>query len=232
MVLSPSAVIDMINGRWRSQILYAGVELGVFERLPDNTARNAESIAREIGADPALLYRLLRALSSINLLREDSDGRFSITDGGQLLRSDHPHSLRAMALLEERPVHYANWRHLPAMIRSGVQDSFRQEFGMTMFEYLSQDPRYAADEECQRILSVVRKVAKPTSTLMSCEWIVPGSDESHFAKIVDIAMLCLSSGRQRTVDEFAKLLSSTGWAMESMRQLKGSPLAILKAAAC
>jgi Dimerisation domain len=104
MVLSASAVIDMINGRWRSQILYAGVELGVFERLSDNAARNAESIAREIGADPALLYRLLRALSSINLLREDSDGRFSITDGGQLLRSDHPHSLRAMALLEEGPV--------------------------------------------------------------------------------------------------------------------------------
>ena len=87
------------------------------------------------------------------------------------------------------------------------------------------------DEECQRILSVIRKAAKPTSTLMICEWIVPGSEEPHFAKIVDIAMLCISSGRQRTVDEFTKLLSATGWAIESMRQLKGSSLAILKAAA-
>jgi DNA-binding IclR family transcriptional regulator len=59
--------------------------------------------SREIGADPALLYRLLRALASIDLLREDSDGRFSITEGGRLLRSDHPQSLRAMALLEEGP---------------------------------------------------------------------------------------------------------------------------------
>jgi hypothetical protein len=333
-----SPVIDMINGRWCSQILYAGVELGVFEHLSDNAARNAESIARELHANPALLYRLLRALSSINLLREDSDGRFSLTEGGRLLRSDHPQSLRAMALLEEGPVHYANWRHLPAMIRSGVQDGFRHEFGMTMFEYLSKDSRYAAtfhsamvsysaaeasaireemgdkltepavfcdiggghgyllaellkdrpkasgivfdlplvtaeedlhvtrqerlrgrcmhlagdmfvrvpeaevyllkhilhdwnDEECQQILSVVRKAAKPTSRLLICEWIVPDSDESHFSKIVDIAMLCISSGRQRTADEFTKLLSSTGWAIESMRQLKGSPLAMLKAAA-
>ena len=140
MELGAPAVIDMINGRWRSQIPYAGVELGVFEHLSDNGARNAESIAREIGTDRALLYRLLRALSSINLLREDSNGRFSITEGGQLLRSDHPHSLRAMALLEEGPVHYANRRHLPAMIRSEVQDGFRQEFGMTMFEYLSPGP--------------------------------------------------------------------------------------------
>jgi hypothetical protein len=49
-----------------------------------------------------------------------------------------------MALLEEGPVHYAAWRHLPAMIRSGVQDGFRQEFGMTLFEYVSHDARYAA----------------------------------------------------------------------------------------
>jgi hypothetical protein len=79
--------------------------LGVFEHLPDNKARTAESMAPEIGADPALLYRLLRALSSINLLREDSEGRFSTAEGGRILRSDHPQSFRAMALLEEGPVH-------------------------------------------------------------------------------------------------------------------------------
>jgi hypothetical protein len=33
MALSAPAVIDMNNDRWRSQILYAGVELGVFEHL-------------------------------------------------------------------------------------------------------------------------------------------------------------------------------------------------------
>jgi methyltransferase family protein len=81
MALSAPAVIDMINGRWRSQILYAGVELGVFEHLSDHAVRTAESVAREIDTDPALLYRLLRALSSINLLREHDDGRFSISDG-------------------------------------------------------------------------------------------------------------------------------------------------------
>ena len=81
MALSAPTVIDMINGRWRSQILYAGVELGVFEHISDHAVRTAESIAREIDTDPALLYRLLRALSSINLPREHDDGRFSISDG-------------------------------------------------------------------------------------------------------------------------------------------------------
>jgi hypothetical protein len=118
--LSAPAVIDMMNGHWRSQILHAGVELDVFDHLPDSAARNADSLARDIGADPALLYRLLRALSGLNLLREDSDGRFSIAEGGRLLRSDHPQSLRGMVLLEAGPVHYATWRHLPTMVRSGV----------------------------------------------------------------------------------------------------------------
>jgi hypothetical protein len=107
MALSAPAVIDMINGRWRSQILYAGVELGVSStyRIMRCGALNP---SRAKSTPIPLLYRLLRALSSINLLREHDDGRFSISEGGQFLRSDHPQSLRAMALLEEGPVHYAN----------------------------------------------------------------------------------------------------------------------------
>src|SRR5260370_28928436 len=88
-----------------------------------------------------------------------------------------------------------------------------------------------SDEERQRIHSVVRASAKRTSRLLICEWIVPGSSESHFAKIVDIAMLCISSGCQPTVAELTKLLSSTGLGIENVRPLNGSPLSILKTAA-
>jgi hypothetical protein len=42
-------------------------------------------------------------------------------------------------------------------------------------------------------------------------------------------MLCISSGRQRTVGEFTKLLSSIGWTIESAHQLKSSLLTMLKA---
>ena len=81
--MSASTVLEMIYGHWRSQILYTGVELGVFEHLPDDAPRNAKSIAHEIGAEPAPLYRLLRALSSINLQCEERDSQFSIPAGGR-----------------------------------------------------------------------------------------------------------------------------------------------------
>ena len=75
------------------KFLYVGLNQA-FEQLSDDAARNAESIAREIGADPALLYRLLRALSSINLRREDTIADFRSLRGGGYAFSPIPTSHR------------------------------------------------------------------------------------------------------------------------------------------
>jgi hypothetical protein len=135
-------VVGLIFGRWRSQTLYAGVELGVFDRLAPGEAKHAETIAAELDADPTLMYRLLRALASLDLLVEDRARRFSISGAGALLRADHPQSLKYMALLEEGPEHYALWRHLPQMIRDGKQNAFVREFGVMAFEYARRNDRY------------------------------------------------------------------------------------------
>lgn len=127
-------VTDIIFGRWRSQILYAGVKLGVFDIVSSEPMSHVE-IAKELAIDPALSYRLLRALASIGLLKEDHDRCFSITSMGKLLRSDDPQTLRGVALLEEGPEHYAIWKHLTAMIKDGKQDGFVREFGQRIFEY-------------------------------------------------------------------------------------------------
>ena len=98
-------VMDLIFGRWRSQILSAGTELGVFDRLDKARAKTAQALSTELDADPTLLYRLLRAQAAIGLLEEDGSRGFVLTDKGELLRSDHPQSLKPMARLEEGPQH-------------------------------------------------------------------------------------------------------------------------------
>jgi hypothetical protein len=135
-------VVDVIFGRWKSQILYAGVKLGVFD-VVNSTPRSAAEIAKELSVDSALSYRLLRALASIGLLREDYNRSFSITSMGELLRSDNPQTLRGVALLEEGPEHYAIWKHLTAMIKDGIQDGFVREFGQRIFDYAAKHPSYA-----------------------------------------------------------------------------------------
>src|SRR6516164_544499 len=161
-------IVDLIFGRWRSQILYAGATLGVFDHLATGEAKNAETLATELGVNSGLLYRLLRALASLGLLVESSSRSFSISKAGELLRSDHPHSLRYMALLEEGPQHYALWKHLPDMIRDGKQNAFVREFGHMAFDFARHDRDYAvrfdqamtsySSAQAEQVLAALRDV--------------------------------------------------------------------------
>jgi len=133
--------LDLIIGRWRSQILYTGVELGVFEYVSSHP-KNASEIANVLNLDYNLAYRLLRALGSLGLLREGVNRDFTITQQGEFLRKDNPKTLRGIALLEEGPEHYALWKHLPTMIKDGKQNAFPREYGQKLFEFTDSNPLY------------------------------------------------------------------------------------------
>lgn len=135
-------VMELIFGRWRSQVLYAGVKLGVFDALREGPRKAAE-LADELGLDRAFAFRLFRALGSLGLLDQGPDRTFSLTEAGELLCEDHPRSLRGVTLLEEGPEHYAIWRHLPDIVRDGGDDGFLREFGHSAFEHAEEDPGYA-----------------------------------------------------------------------------------------
>ncbi len=135
-------VMELVTGRWRSQTVYAGVELGVFEAV-EKRPKHAVEIADELNIDEEKGYRLLRALSSLDLLDESANRRFSITPAGALLQENHPGSLRGFALLEEGPTHYATWKHLPEIVREGNPNGFQREFGHDWLEHMEADPEYA-----------------------------------------------------------------------------------------
>lgn len=89
------SVMDILFGRWRSQILYAGVRLGVFDALGAG-AKTADDVASELHLSRPHTYRLLRALASLGLLSEDRNRSFSLTASGELLRADHRRSHEAV----------------------------------------------------------------------------------------------------------------------------------------
>src|SRR5262249_61788601 len=104
----------------------------------------ATSVQPVVGPGPELLYRLSRALATTGLLSEDNRKGFRLTEAGALLREDNPQSLKAMALLEEKPEHYAAWKHLLPIVREGKPDGFFREFGTPLFDYVRSNPRYGA----------------------------------------------------------------------------------------
>ena len=86
------------------------------------------------------------------------------------------------------------------------------------------------DDEAVAILQAVRRAAPPHARLLVIEQMVPDAPGPHWTKTLDIHMLALLGGRQRTQREYAALLDRAGFAFQ--RQLDtAAGVAILEAVA-
>lgn len=310
--------MDIIFGRWKSQILYAGVRLGILDSLTADP-KTVSEIAKELDLDKSLLYRLLRALSSLGFVMEQPSQKFLISSQGRLLQKNHPQSLQGILLLEEGPEHYQVWKHLPDMIKDGKQNAFLKEYGCNLFDYIDKNSRYSqifnqamtsysllhtnmilealshydfsdiehvcdigggygyllcnllsksphmrgtvlelesvvknrellwaskmalddrcvymvgdmfkqvpaadayimkmilhdwSDEECITILSNIHKYSPQDARIFIIEHIVTEAQISHFSKLFDIHMMCVLTGKERTIEEFSSLMLDSGW---------------------
>jgi len=69
------------------------------------------------------------------------------------------------------------------------------------------------DEPCVQILRNVRSAAGAGATLLLVEAVVPADDSAPVVKLVDMEMLVINNGRERTADEYRRLLEAGGFAM-------------------
>ena len=139
--LTPSdQLLAMASGAWVTQMIHVAAELGLADQLA-NGERDCEALAAACGADADCLFRLLRGLASLGIFQETAPRRFGLTPLAELLRSDHPQSLRQFArMLGEE--HYLSWNDLLHSVRTG-ENAFRRGHGMSVFEWYAQNPRRA-----------------------------------------------------------------------------------------
>ena len=71
-----------------------------------------------------------------------------------------------------------------------------------------------ADAEAATILRAVRAAAPPNAVLLLVEDIVPEAPGPHWAGMLDIVMLAVTGGLQRTAREYDALLAGCGFRME------------------
>lgn len=99
---SPSAVLTGIAASIRlERALWAAARLGVADHLPlepDAEAVAVEALARQVHANQDALYRLLRALASVGIFREDKGGGFRHTRLSEPLCRNAPDSVRDVIL--------------------------------------------------------------------------------------------------------------------------------------
>ena len=68
-------------------------------------------------------------------------------------------------------------------------------------------------EQCATILGNCRRAMKPGAKLLIVEFVLPEGDTPHFGKLVDMVMLAIPGGEERTPEEYRTLLASSGLEM-------------------
>ena len=67
------------------------------------------------------------------------------------------------------------------------------------------------EDQCLTILGHCRKVIKPDGRLLIVEMVLPAGDTPHPGKMLDMVMLVMPGGQERTEAEYASLLGKAGF---------------------
>jgi SAM-dependent methyltransferase len=70
-----------------------------------------------------------------------------------------------------------------------------------------------SDADAARILQTVRRAVRPGGRLLVVEMLVGAKNQFSVAKFTDIGMMTLTGGRERTEQEFRRLLAGSGFAL-------------------
>lgn len=310
MTLHPAHhIVNEAMSYMYSAALRAAALLSVADQLTDGP-RTPEELARAIGADAAFLRRLLRYLATREVFREDEDGRFHLTPYADVLRADHPASVRTGVLTVTSDLYWLTTPRLAESVRGG-EPGFPKQFGLPFFDYLAENPHLAAmfgecmsqistgddeyvtanydfpetgvvvdvgggvggllravlrtrpglhgilvdhekvlsgnvlgdlppdrwelapgdffdsvpagdvyllrhvlhdwtDEECVRILSNCRGAMRPGGTVLAMDAVIAPGNEPHPGKQLDLFMMLLLTGRERTSTEFEAIFTEAG----------------------
>jgi hypothetical protein len=163
----------LVNGFEISQALHVAATLRLADHLR-NGPMSARQLASAINANEAALYRLMRALASIGVLREEQAG-FVLTSVGEYLRSDVPGTLASMAEFVGRPNVWQAWGALLHAVRTG-DTAFDHVHGRDVWDYRSRHP-----EETH-----VFDRAMASGTEVFAEAVLAAYDFGGFEHVVDV----------------------------------------------
>jgi O-methyltransferase domain/Dimerisation domain len=304
--------MQLITGFWTSCCIYAAAKLNIADHLKDGPM-SSDQLAETTHSHAPSLYRVLRALASVGVFKENESHQFELTPLGSTLQSDVPGSMKAMAIAQLGD-HFNAWGNLVYSVKTG-NISFDNIEGMSVWKYYETHPdeglnfmkamagltgavimnvlpaydftglntivdvgggngtllmavldkspgakgivfdeEYVVietqkildqngysnrcetaagsffdfvpgnadaylmkmvlhdwnDEQCLQILNNCNKAMKPGSKLLVLDSVIPEGNEPHPGKFMDINMLAMTGGLERTEKEFAALFTKAG----------------------
>jgi hypothetical protein len=136
------ALLEMIVGSYGAQALAAACRLGVIEHLAGGP-RLAAELARDLGADPGHLRRLLEFLAASGIVRRRRSEAYALTRFGRGLLAGRPGSLKAFAEFNGAAPSWQAWAALEASVSSG-RAAFHIAHGEEFFPFAQRHRAFGA----------------------------------------------------------------------------------------
>ncbi|MBI1831039.1 MAG: methyltransferase [Planctomycetes bacterium] len=308
-------LVQMITSYWAAMSVHVAAKLKLADLVKDGP-KTAQELAAATKTHPQALYRLLRALASVEIFAEDAQGRFGMTPMAECLLDVHG-SMWAVAMMMGDE-HFRSWGDLLYSVQTG-KPAFDHLFGKPVFDWLSEHAEQAkifdaamtgfhgpetqamidaydytgvhtlvdigggngtvliavlkknptikgilydlpgvieraeknladaglasrcqtiagsffgsappggdayqmrhiihdwTDEQCHTILSHIRKVIPKTGRLLVIEMVIKPGNVAQPAKWLDLNMLVLPGGRERTEAEYREMYAKAGFRLE------------------
>ncbi len=132
-------LLGMITSYWTAQAIHVAAKLKLADLVKDGP-RSAVELAAATKTHPPSLYRLLRALASVEIFSEDEEGRFHMTPMAECL-IEKPGSQWAVAMMMGEE-HYRSWGDLLYSVQTG-KPAFDHVFGKGVFDFLAEHAEQA-----------------------------------------------------------------------------------------
>ncbi len=165
----------MLSGALVTQAVATAAALGLGDALADEAGSSAE-VAERCGADPEGVHRLLGALATLGIVERLNADFFCLTDLGQLLRSDHPRSLRSWAVVQGQLMAPLLAGLLPAVTTGG--SAAPGVFGCSFYEHLAVNPELDAHWN--------RAMAETALSWFEDDDLLGGVDWPNVSRVVDV----------------------------------------------
>lgn len=133
----PAQMMQMITGFWTSCCIYTAAKLNIADHLKDGP-QTANQLAESTHSHAPSLHRVLRALSSVGVFKENDQQQYELTPLGNTLQADVPGSMKAMAIAQLGD-HFNAWGNLVYSVKTG-KISFDNIEGMSVWKYYETHP--------------------------------------------------------------------------------------------
>src|SRR5688500_9093717 len=135
-------LVQMGMAHWVSHIVYVAAKLSLADHLAKGPM-SAEQLAGPTATHAPSLYRLMRTLSSLGILTEDAQRRFTLTPVGEALKTGAPGSARATILTMASDWWMRGFGQLLYSVQTG-KPGFEKHLGMPIFDWLAKNPDEAS----------------------------------------------------------------------------------------